>query len=134
MRGFPDIVAQAILYGDALGWDAAQLNITSQDASSMRFELRGKAVYSDIDSHPKMLSYALDLRPLYEMVPMLKARAEWFTRWAEEDGDPSHVAIEARDVKGVFPWGYSEYRSLAIADGLGTLVAPKTPLVRDWAR
>jgi len=134
LAGYPDIVAQALLYGHALGWDAAQLNITSQDASSMRVELRGKKIHPDTDGHPKMLSYALDLRPLYDMIPMLEKRAKWFSDWMENDGDPARVAVEAKSLTGVFPWGYSEYKSLAIADGPGSLVAPQTPLVRDWAK
>jgi hypothetical protein len=127
----PEAVAQALLYGDALGWDAVMFVIASQDASSMRYEYRA----SRVKEHPKLNVYGLYLRSMYDdYLPMLKARAEWFTDWYENDGNPANVAIEARDVKGTFPWGYSEYRSLAIADGPGTLVAPQSPFVRDWAK
>jgi len=77
----------------------------------------------------------LDLHELCpDVIPYLKKRAEWFTDWYENDGDPTHVAVEAKSPKGIFPWGYSEYRSQMLADPPGTLVAPMTPLVRDWAK
>jgi hypothetical protein len=128
--GYPEIIAQMAVYGDALGWDACLACITSQDASSMRLELRG------LKAHPKMMVFAVDLRPLYEeVIPYLQKRALWFSDWFENDGDPAHVAIEAKTVsKNSFPWGWTEYASKAIEDGPGTLTAPMTPLYRDWVK
>jgi hypothetical protein len=131
MAAAPEVVAQVLLYGYALDWDAVMIVVASQDASSMRFEYRN----AKITEHPKLNTYALNLREMYdEYIPYLQRRAEWFTEWYETDGNPAHVAIEAKDAKGVFPWGYSEYQSLAIADGPGHLEAPRTPFIRDWAR
>lgn len=128
----PEIIGQMTMYGDALGWDYALLVVTSQDASSMRFEFRSKAM-KDLNFHPKMEVFSVDLRPHYEeLLPFLKKRAEWFSEWFKNSGDPRDVAIEAKKLDG-FPWSYSEYQTLAKADGQSGEKAPGLPVYRNWA-
>ncbi len=113
----PDVVAQCALYGDALGWDACLVVVTSQDASSIRSDItrnrkaKNPAIrWADRPGiHPKVTLVALDLRPLYEtLVPVLKHRAEWFTQWKEQDGNPANVKWEIYPGDDKFPWSYSE--------------------------
>lgn len=134
--GFPEVIAQTLLYGYALGWDAAYIVIGAQDASSMRLELRGKNANPN-GLHPKLNVWAVDLRPLYpEHIPFLKARADWLADTMAGGTAPEYVAVEAKDPAGIFPWGYSEYQSLAKSDPPGKLVAPKVPLMaaQDWRK
>ena len=132
----PDVVAQCALYGDALGWDACLVVVTSQDASSIRSDItrnrkaKNPAIrWADRPGiHPKVTLVALDLRPLYEtLVPVLKHRAEWFTQWKEQDGNPANVKWEIYPGDDKFPWSYSEWQGQAIADGQGMLEAPGLP-------
>lgn len=130
--GAPDLMAQIVLYGAALGWDACYVVITAQDASSVRFELRNKGIK---DVNPKMMVFMVDLREHYDTIPLLQKRAEWFTQWATTDGNPRNVAIEAKMskvTKTAFPWGWSDYVSQAMADGQSGERAPTPPFVRDW--
>ena len=77
--------------------------------------------------NPKVHIEAIDLRPYYEtLVPVLHRRAEWFTWWAAEDGDPRNVAWEI-EPEDKFPWSYSGWYDQAVADGQGRLVAPAVP-------
>jgi len=129
--GAPELMAQIVLYGYGLGWDACYVVITSQDASSARFELRNKGVKG---INPKMMVFMVDLREHYDTVPLLQKRAEWLSEWAARDGDPRNVAIEANKVATTsFPWGWSEYVTQAMDDGQSGERAPLPPFVRDWA-
>jgi hypothetical protein len=129
--GAPDVMAQIVLYGAALGWDACYVVITAQDASGVRFELRNKGIK---DVNPKMMVFMVDLREHYDTIPLLQKRAEWFTNWAVTDGNPRNVAIEAKKVSmAAFPWGWSSYVSLAMQDGQSGESAPRPPFARDWA-
>ena len=140
--GFPDIIAQMLLYGSALGWDACMAVIMSQDASGIRTEYtraskeRKEKLAANLGYNPKLMVFGIDLRPLYKtLLPALEARAQWFIDWKRDDGDPLSVQIEAAPSKvnpKAFPWGWSEYVSRAMRDGQSGFAAPPTPLVRDW--
>lgn len=131
----PEIIAQISLYGYALGWDSCYVAVTSQDASSIRGDMtqnrkvkdRSKMWVKD-DMNPKLSTFVVDLRPYYNsLVPILLRRAEFFVRWMEEDGDPTHIAWESTPNPEQFPWSYSPYCTLALQDGQGSLVAPGLP-------
>lgn len=82
-----DVVDQVLLYGAALGWDACLVAITSQDASVIRKAIRRNLEAKkpkvrwaeELDpnnDNPKLLLFALDLRPLYALrLPLLDGRA-----------------------------------------------------------
>lgn len=119
-----DILAQAALYGDALGLDDVLIVVASQDASSIRLEFR-QAAFRNKGINPKVQLFRVDMADLRPLIPQLKARAEFFIDWMATDGDPSHVAWEHDPNRDAFPWSYSEWRSRAIADGPSDqLVAP----------
>ena len=113
-----DILAQAALYCDALDLDGALIFVTSQDASSMRYELK------NTDAHPKLMIFDVDRSQLQALIPQLKKRAEWFTEWAKYDGNPANVAWEHEPSPKKFPYSYSEYLDRAVLDGPGMKVAP----------
>lgn len=150
----PGYVLQSALYGDALGWDAAQFVIVSQDSSSIRSDitanLRAKnparrwSVYPGI--HPKVTVVPVDLRPIkHGLVPAAHERAYWLTDWKLQDGDPANIAREfdptARVLKWVadgdggreqveqapFPCGYCPFLSKCLEDGPGGFAAPALP-------
>lgn len=131
----PETIAQVALYGDALGWDAALVVVTSQDASSVRSDMtrnrqaKNPAVrWADRPGlNPKVALFAVDIRPLKEtLVPVLLDRAEWFIRWKEQDGDPANVMWEIQP-SDEFPWGWAEWKTQALLDGQGTETAPRLP-------
>lgn len=113
-----DVLAQCAMYCDALDLDGAYIFITSQDASSMRYELRNS------DHHPKMMIFSVDRSKLQPLIPQLKLRAEWFTNWKKYDGNPANVSWESEPNPKKWPWSYSEYIDRAIVDGPGTKQAP----------
>ena len=92
MAAKPEYIAQAVLYGKALGWDAVQFVVQAQDSSSVRGDmtanLRAKNPamrWAVKDVHPKLWVGAVDLRPLYEtMFPALELRANWFRKYQPE--------------------------------------------------
>jgi hypothetical protein len=150
----PGYVLQAGLYGDALGWDAAQFVIVAQDSSSVRGDItanlrarspaRRWSVFPGI--HPKVNIIPVDLRPIkHGLVPVALERAEWLSKWKQADGDPAHIAREAnpdlRQEKWVadgqggreqveqapFPCGWCPFFSRCLEDGPGGLTAPQLP-------
>ncbi len=136
LLGFPEVILQSLVYGSALGWDAVSIAIGAQDASSIKVE-RYRIKNEIENAHNKMMVFEVDLREYAGLVPMLKARADWFAEWAKNDGDPTHVKVEAKDDNvdyNAFPWGWSDYVTAAITDPPGTLEAPPVPLPRDWAK
>lgn len=118
-----DVLAQAALYVDALDLDGALITISSQDASSMRMELRTKA-FLNKGIHPKLMMYTIDRTQLQPLIPHLKERAEWFINWMANDGNPANVNWESEPNRNKFPWSYSEFVDRAIADGEGLTTAP----------
>lgn len=149
----PGFILQSALYGDALGWDAAQFVIIAQDSSSVRGDitanLRAKnperrwSVYPGIN--PKVNIVPVDLRPIkHGLVPVALERAYWLADWKRGDGNPAHVAREAdpeaRELKWVprdgereqvelakFPCSYCPFFSKCIEDGAGGWTAPQLP-------
>ena len=122
-----DILIQSALYADALDWEDVLIIVTSQDASSMRMELNSKQ-FKDKGIHPKGMIFRIDREELRPLIPQLKERAEWFTNWKRSSGDPAAVKWESNPSSKKFPYSYSEYVDLAIADGPGWLEAP--PAIR----
>ena len=118
-----DILAQAALYGDALGLDDVLIVVASQDASSIRLEFR-QAAFRNKGINPKVQLFRVEMAELQHMIPPLKARAQFFIDWMADCGDPSHVACETKPDGSKFPWSYSEYLDRAIADGPEGLTAP----------
>lgn len=150
----PGYVLQSALYGDALGWDAAQFVIVAQDSSSVRGDitanLRAKnperrwSVYPGL--HPKVNITAVDLRPIkHGLVPVAHERALWLSEWKQASGNPADVAREAnpenRELKWVadgkggreqverapFPCGWCPFFSQCLKDGPGGYTAPQLP-------
>lgn len=113
-----EVLAQCALYGDALNWDSVLILITSQDASSMRMELRKSSV------HPKLMMFHIGMDQLSGLIPQLKIRAEWFINWQKHDGNPVKVCWETEPSHKKFPWSYSEYLDRALVDGPGLTQAP----------
>lgn len=133
----PDIIAQVALYGDALGWDACLVVVTSQDASSVRSDMTRNRKAKNPASRwadkpgldPKVQLFAVDIRPLKEtLVPVLLERAQWFIDWkADPEGsDPAMVRWEI-EPSDAFPWGWSEWKTQAMMDGQGDITAPRLP-------
>lgn len=118
-----DVLAQAAMYCDALDYEGALIVITSQDASSMRMELRTKAFISR-GIHPKMMLHYVPREQLQPLIPPLKERAEFFINWMAGDGNPGNVAWESTPNRDKFPWSYSEFVDRAIIDGEGLKQAP----------
>ena len=155
----PQYVLQMALYGDALGWDAAQLVIMGQDASAIRGDatanLRAKnPKYRWANQpgwHPKLLLPTLDLRPLKQtLIPVAHGRAKWLTEWREQSADPMDVAREydpdeltakvavVRDNGEVetittpgFPCSYCPWLQRCRTDGPGGNPAPRLPFDRS---
>ncbi len=132
-----DLLAQVVLYGHALDWDAVLIFIIAADASAVRSNLRfGK--YSSLasadpaDFHPKGYLWALDLEDLKDaLIPDLHKRAAWFAKRQAAGKDPAQVKFEqSPQEKGDFPWGWSEYYRLAQKDGDGTAKAPWPKLLK----
>ena len=120
--------------------------ILAQDASSVRGDMtsnrRSRPENRWVDKHewqhPKVMTFGIDLRPLYEtLLPMALLRAQWFVDWAKNDGDPRNVRMEHDpypDDKGVvgFPWAWSEWLALAQSDGQQGKQAPPLPFTGTW--
>lgn len=150
----PGYVLQSAIYGDALGWDAAQFVIIAQDSSSIRGDitanLRAKnperrwSVYPGI--HPKVHIVPVDLRPIkHGLVPVALERALWLSEWKAASGNPAEVSREAdpnvREMKWVadgkgdreqvekapFPCGWCPFFSKCVNDGPGGYSAPALP-------
>lgn len=142
-RGAPALVAQFVLYGFFLGWDAGTAVILSQDASSMRSERNAakrlgaaaKKVATKNrhawalreDWNPKVLVYHLPkLKGFYDgLIPQFKARAEALGR-VEVPGDVVRE-FDPGD-SAPFPCLYCDFKDTCIADGPGTNPIPLSPL------
>lgn len=127
-----DLLSQVVLYGDALDWDAVVVVVLAADASAVRTNVNKFKRYAPLKNadpaefHPKGFVWAIDLTDLKEaLIPDLHKRARWFGQRQEKGLNPAEVKFESlpgerRD----FPWGWSEYYSLAHKDGEGTERAP----------
>jgi hypothetical protein len=152
----PHFILQSGLYGDALGWDAAQFVIMAQDSASVRGDmtanLRAKnpevrwSVYPGID--PKVTIAPIDLRPVkHGLVPAGLERAKWLTNWKLRSGDPADIHREAdpetlenkwvADGQGgrmevqrpTFPCSYCPYLAACLEAGNGGEYAPALPWI-----
>ena len=125
----PEYITQALLYGDALGWDCVLFVILADDAAATK----GKRTQSPNqgwakrdDWNPKVQLVPIDLRPLKPLVGSFHARAEALTEAAS--------TVEAAEVKrefsgtSVFPCGYCDWHDRCNIDGEGSLVIPKGAL------
>ena len=125
----PEYITQALLYGDALGWDCVLFVILADDAAATK----GKRTQSSNqgwakrdDWNPKVQLVPIDLRPLKPLVGSFHARAAALTEAA--------ATVEAAEVKrefsgtAVFPCGYCDWRNRCNIDGEGSLVIPKGAL------
>jgi hypothetical protein len=123
----PDILAQTALYGLALEWDMVSIVITSQDASSIKFELRKMRR----KVNPKMMVFNIDLtNDVYPLLSgPLKDRAEALQRVAEGLVKPEDIEREFDGTKN-FPCGYCVYQDRCKLDGQGTVKVPQLPLRR----
>ena len=132
-RGFedskPDYVLQAALYGHALGWDEVLWLVSSQDASSVRSDMRinqtakNPAVRWATGQNPKLFIHQMNLHPLYTtLIPIARKRAEWLS--ANKD---ALIEREYEPTAGKFPCTYCPYLNRCLADGKGGAVAPKLP-------
>ena len=125
----PDYVLQATLYGHSLGWDEVFWMVASQDASSIKSDMRinreakNPAVRWAQDQNPKLFFHQLDLHPLYStLIPIAKKRAEWLSAnkntLIEREYDPT---------RGKFPCTYCPYLERCLKDGPGGQRAPRLP-------
>jgi hypothetical protein len=123
----PDIIAQTALYGMALNWDAVSIVITSQDASSIKFELRKMRR----KVNPKMMVFNLDLtNDVYPLLEgPLRDRAEALQKVVDETVKPEEVEREFNATEN-FPCGYCVYQDRCKLDGQGTFKVPQLPLRR----
>lgn len=154
-QGEPGYLCQTVSYGMGLGWDVAYIVAMAQDASSTRSDARTNLKSKNPkvrwanqpDWDPKMLVYAVDLRPYYDTLgKRLLQRAEWLTDWYNAGADPAQVKREAnpntnaRDeylvsatgeitrVEGQpFPCGWCPWLARCQRDGEGAMVAPELP-------
>ena len=129
MVGKPGYFYQALLYGDALGWDAVLFVVLADDAAATKgqrsMELRKKnpaAWASREDWHPKVQIIPLDLRPYYPLIPQVHKRAEALSAVT----DPAEVKREYSGT-GVFPCGYCDWKARCNIDGEGSIEIPKAP-------
>lgn len=130
----PEYVAQVVCYGAGLGWEQCLFTITSQDASSIRWDRTSAVVYRKGVVKPWMIAedYAtsgcvkmyvclVDLQPLYDsLLPVLQQRAADLvaltaTPEREYDGERS------------FPCGYCDWQSQCRADGEGGVRVKELP-------
>ena len=142
-KGAPNIIAQVVLYGYYLGWDAVNVVVLSQDASSMRGErttslrlhTKGKTPATRKrhewatrkDWNPKVLVYNLPtLSTFYDgFIPQLQARAKALTATT----DPDEVIREADPSdSSPFPCNYCDWKDRCIEVGPGSVGIPPTPL------
>ncbi len=129
-----ELQAQEAAYGAGLVEPPSAIwwLVLAQDASGTRMEFRQKQ-FEGKNPNPKGYFRKVDWEDMTHLVPALRKRAKWFSKWYAEDGDPSHVAWETpipenwRDLPSmeVFPWGYTEMEDRALADGPGYLIAPR---------
>lgn len=130
-EGASSTITQVVLYGAARGWDACLVAITSQDASVVRRTMKQnrdakkpKVRWTDDldpnNSSPKLLLFAVDLRPLYKtLLPILDGRAAALAEAARElspcdivpEGEPFWQEDEDPKVANGsgFPCSYCEH-------------------------
>ena len=153
--GEPGYLCQTVTYGMGLGWDAAYVVCLSQDASSVRSDMRinlksknPKVRWAnDPMLHPKLMTYGIDLHKYYGTLgKRLIQRAEWLTEWYHETREPSHIAREAnpealtrdsyvalpngeveRTEGPEFPCSWCPWLAQCLKDGNGGDRAPELP-------
>ena len=125
----PEYITQALLYGDALGWDCVLFVILADDAAATkgrRTQSSKQGWTKREDWNPKVQLIPIDLRPLKPLVGSFHARAAALTEAA--------ATIEAAEVKrefngtSVFPCGYCDWKDRCNIDGDGSFVIPKGAL------
>ena len=154
--GAPDYLAQMVLYGSALQWDACLLMAVAQDASSTRSDattnLRNKdpkTRWAEKEGwNPKFQLVAVDLREYRPLAKMLWNRAEWLGKMAgsipnsddvmkvvAREYDPTVTKPKWRMIGGervqvdepLFPCGYCEFLERCVDVGQMGERAPLLP-------
>ena len=154
-EGAPDYLAQMVLYGTALQWDACLLLATAQDGSSTRSDatinLRNKdpkTRWAEKEGwNPKFQLVAVDIREYRPLAKMLWNRAEWLRKAVASVGPDDVMKVVAREydpavtkpkwrmVDGarvsveetLFPCGYCEFLERCVEVGQSGERAPLLP-------
>lgn len=125
----PEYITQALLYGDALGWDAVLFVVLADDAAATKGQ-RTKTKHpwaSREDWNPKVQLIGVDLRPLKPLVPLILERAKALSE-VVVDGKAHEILREHNGTK-TFPCGYCDWKDRCNIDGDGTVEIPKGAFV-----
>lgn len=145
--GAPGIVAQGLLYGDALGWDKVIAVVLAQDASlirgkvtqARRYAATGKAKETRERNqllleqwervNPKVHIFDFDVREMkHAYIPELRVRADAISELRQMEVNPDEVARERNPEKhplcSYCPW---QARCEAVGRG-GVYEVPQSPI------
>lgn len=124
----PEYIAQSLLYGDALGWDAVLFVVLADDAAATKGQRTKNAKQpwaSREDWNPKVQLIPVDLRPLKPLVPLLHKRAEGI---AAAIAQGKLIQREHSGTK-VFPCGYCDWQDRCNIDGNDGVEVEKGPFI-----
>lgn len=134
MASKPGYITQAMLYGDALGWDAVLFTVLSADHTSTKGEHtqasrpsranpEGQAWTHKEGWDAKALIIPIDLRPLAPLLPVMKQRAADLSAVT----NPHTVSREYSGTDN-FPCNYCNWQKQCVADGDGDVTITKNPI------